>query len=313
MFRRKLYYELQKYLDNKEALVITGMRQVGKTTLLKQIYDEIESGNKLFLDLENVLNQEIFEEVNYDVVDTRLRQLCKSGRNDRLFVFIDEIQNIKKLPSIIKYLGDHFNYKFFLTGSVSFYLRHLFSESLAGRKFLFQLSPLSFSEFMDLKKVKFALPKLYEETDKYTYEKIQPYYSEYVEFGAFPGVVLADGYGVKESKLNEIFSSYFQKEVVQFADFRKNTAVRDLMLLLLNRSSAKIETAKLCSELGVSRITLNEYIAFLEGSFFIKLIRPYSRNLDTEIRETPKIYSIDSGLANIIGKASRGRVFENAG
>src|SRR3972149_9455981 len=127
MIKRKLYYELKKYLGNKEALVVTGMRQVGKTTLLKQLFDDIDSQNKLFLDLENVLNQQIFEEVNYDTIDKKLRKLAGAGIDDRLFIFLDEIQNIKNLPSIIKYLGDNNKYKFFLTGSVSFYLRNLFS------------------------------------------------------------------------------------------------------------------------------------------------------------------------------------------
>ena len=312
MIKRRLYYELQKYLNSKEALVITGMRQVGKTTLLKQIYDEIDSQNKLFLDLENTLTQQIFEEMNYDRIDIQLRKLVKSGKDDKCYLFLDEIQNVKNLPSVIKYLSDHFNYKFFLTGSVSFYLRNLFSESMTGRKFLFELFPLSFSEFLEFKRVKYTKPKLDETIDKTFFEMIQPLFQEYIEYGGFPGVVLADSYRSKEAKLNEIFSSYFQKEVILFSDFRKNTIVRDLMILLLRRTGQKVNFSKLGSELGVSRITLNDYLSFLEGSFFIKLVRPFSRNKDVEIREMPKIYTVDSGLANILGKASFGSVFENA-
>lgn len=312
MIKRKLFYELESYLDNKEALVITGMRQVGKTTILKQLFDEIDNQNKLFLDLENILNQAIFEEVNYDKINKKLRKLAGSGSNDRLFIFLDEIQNIKYLTSIIKYLGDNYHYKFFLTGSVSFYLRNLFSESLAGRKFLFELTPLSFVEFLEFKQVKYSKPKLNEDIDRTFFEMIQPLFQEYIEYGAFPAVVLADSFRTKEAKLNEIFSAYFQKEVVQFADFRKNKTVRDLMLLLLKRIGQKLDTSKLCSELGVSRVTLNDYLSFLEGSFFIKLVKPFSRNLDVEIRERPKMYAVDTGIANIIGKASFGSVFENA-
>src|SRR3989338_6756488 len=312
MIKRNLYYELQKYFDSKEALVVTGMRQTGKTTLLKQIYEETDSRNKLFLDLENVLNQQIFEEINYDRINIQLRKQIKSGREDKIYLFLDEIQNVKNLPSVIKYLSDHHNYKFFLTGSVSFYLKNLFSESMTGRKFLFELFPLSFSEFLEFKKARYSKPNITETIDRTTFELINPFYQEYIEYGAFPGVVLADSFREKEAKLNEIFSAYFQKEVVQFADFRKNRTVRDLMLLLLKRTGQKIDTGKLCSELGVSRVTLTEYLSFLEGSFFIKFIRPFSRNLDVEIRETPKIYAVDSVLANILGKAPFGSTFENA-
>src|SRR3990167_7389999 len=246
MIKRRLYYELQKYLNSKEALVITGMRQVGKTTLLKQIYDEIDSQNKLFLDLENTLTQQIFEEMNYDRIDIQLRKLVKSGKDDKCYLFLDEIQNVKNLPSVIKYLSDHFNYKFFLTGSVSFYLRNLFSESMTGRKFLFELFPLSFSEFLEFKRVKYTKPKLDETIDKTFFEMIQPLFQEYIEYGGFPGVGLANILGkasfgsvfenavfhelyIKKKGIEDIrFSlNYYQKKSGQEIDFvlNKETAI----------------------------------------------------------------------------------------
>src|SRR3990167_9851740 len=84
------------------------------------------------------------------------------------------------------------------------------------------------------------------------------------------------------------------------------------MLLLMSRVGSKIDVQKLSSELGVSRITLNEYLAFLEGTYFISLVSPYSTNKDTEIRGAKKVYLCDSGLANILGNTSFGNIFENA-
>ena len=139
MIKRKLYHELIKYIDTKEALIVNGMRQVGKTTILKQIYEEIKSPYKLYLDLENVLSRKYFENDNYEAIYHSLCNLTGAGSNDKIYLFLDEIQKVKSLPSIIKYLGDNHNFKFFLTGSVSFYLKNLFSESMAGRKFLLNL------------------------------------------------------------------------------------------------------------------------------------------------------------------------------
>lgn len=84
------------------------------------------------------------------------------------------------------------------------------------------------------------------------------------------------------------------------------------MLLLLSRTGQKLDLTKLSTELGITRITLSQYLSFLEGTYFIKMVRPFSRSLDVEIRETPKIYVCDSGLAHIIGRAPFGQVFETA-
>lgn len=312
MIRRDLFYRLKKYIDDKEALVVTGMRQVGKTTILKQLFEEVNSPFKLFLDLENVLYRKYFEGLNYDEVNITMRDLVSAKPGDRVYLFLDEIQHVKRLPSLLKYLGDHYNYKFFLTGSVSFYLKNLFSESMAGRKFLFELFPLSFAEFLRFKESRYSLPALEERVSKPIFETLQTYYKEYVAFGSFPAVTLAQSVDEKEKIINEIFSAYFEKEVVNFSDFRKNKTVRDLMLLLLSRTGQKLDLTKLSSELGITRITLSQYLSFLEGTYFIRLVRPFSRNLDAEIRKTPKIYVCDSGLANVLGRTAFGHVFETA-
>jgi len=143
IFRRKLFETIEKYLESKEAIVITGMHRVGKTTLLNFFYEKINSNNKVFFDLEDPLNQSIFRQESFDQIKGNLKRygfdFSKKG-----YIFLDEIQSIKNLPSIVKYFYDHYQIKFFLTGSASFYLKNLFSESLACRKYLFELYPLDF-------------------------------------------------------------------------------------------------------------------------------------------------------------------------
>lgn len=309
MIERKLLPAILKRLKTKEAIVVTGMRRVGKTTLLKQIYDRIESSNKLFLDLENPLNQKYFDEKDYEAIANNLRGLGVA-LNKNSFVFLDEIQFLKNIPSVIKYLSDHYPIKFFLTGSASFYLKNLFSESLAGRKYLFELYPLDFEEFL-MMKGKERVPSTAAISES-LHTHFETLYREYVEFGGFPGVIAKGSAEEKREALNDIFSSYFNKEILQLGDFRNNQIIRDLMLLLLGRIGSRIEIQKLSAELGVSRITIKEYLAFLEGTYFIDLIKPFSRNRDIEIRSTPKLYCIDSGLAYQIGKIDFGHAFENA-
>ena len=217
------------------------MRQVGKTTVLKQIYAEIKNPYKLYLDLENVLNRKYFENDNYEAIYLSLCNLVGASSDDKIYLFLDEIQKVKNLPSIIKYLGDNHNLKFFLTGSVSFYLKNLFSESMAGRKFLFELTPLSFMEFLKFKNLKYQIPQENKQIDKVFYQTIFPYYEEFVLYGGFPAVVLAKNQQEKEMRIGEIFASYYEKDVINFSDFRKNKVIRDLMLLLLARTGCRLD------------------------------------------------------------------------
>jgi len=284
---------------------------IGKTTLLNFIYDKINSKNKFYLDLENPLNQKYFEEDDFEKIKFSLETLGLDF-NKKPFVFLDEIQLIKNIPQVVKYLIDHYSVKFFLTGSASFYLKNLFSESLAGRKYVFELFPFSFKEFLALKQVNIKLPKKHFQFTEPIFETVSRYYLEHLQFGGFPQVILKKSYQEKKQSLNDIFSSYFQLEVKQLSDFRKINKVRDLMFLLMERIGSRLDIQKLSQELDISRATIYEYLSFLEGTYFIKLIRPFTKSRDVEIRKAAKVYLCDSGLANNVIGLSKGMLFEQS-
>ena len=100
--------------------------------------------------------------------------------------------------------------------------------------------------------------------------------------------------------------------VIQLADLRKNQAIQDLILLLASRVGSKLDYQELSRELGVSRSTLREYVAFLQGTYFIELVRPFSRKKDTGIRRAPRVYFCDCGLLRHIAQLEEGKIFENA-
>ncbi len=311
IIQRDIYPKIEKFINSPETLVVTGMRRVGKTTLLRQLMDDIKSDNKLFFDLENPVNRKIFEESDYEKIADNLNVLGLRGK-EKGYIFIDEIQFVKNLPSVIKYLYDHYKIKFILSGSSSFYIKNLFSESLSGRKYIFELYPLSFKEFLRLKGVNLNLPKRGLGVTVGLFEKISRFYDEYINYGGFPGVVAKDSVEEKKMMLEDIFSAYFQLEVTQLGDFKKTGAIRDLMLLLMERTGSKLDILKLSKEIGVARDTIYNYISFLEDTFFIKTIRPFSKNRDTEIRRVPKFYLCDTGLVKHFSSASAGALFENA-
>lgn len=314
-YQRKLFPALQAQITTSEIIVLTGMRRVGKTTLYRALFESISSNNKIFLDIENPLYQKLFEEIDYHNIWHNLTELGLT-EGPQAYVFLDEIQAMPDIVKPIKYLHDHYKVKFFLTGSSSFYLKNLFPESLAGRKIIFELFPLDFAEFLIFKSQPsdfydsfFAQAK---NKNRISHEKRVKYYKEYLQYGGFPGVVVQKDPSQKKLILNDIFKSYFEKDIRGLANFRDLGKVRDLILLLTARVGSRLDITKLSSELGISRETVYSYLTFLEATYFISTISPYSPNKDREISGTNKLYLCDTGLLNQLGQISSGSILENA-
>ena len=314
-FQRKIYFDLLKRVEEPEIVVLTGMRQVGKTTVLRMVYSQIKNSNKVFLDMENPLDRKIFEEEDYNNVWANLTGYG-IRKDQKAYVFLDEIQAMPKIAGAMKYLYDHYQTKFFVSGSSSFYLKNLFSESLSGRKIIFELYPLDFSEFLQFKgrNIVFESNLLNKDHTKnaIVYEGLKKFYDEYVEFGGFPGVVTAPTNEYKKERLRDIFKSYFEKDVQIMADFREINVFRDLLLLLLSRVGSKLDVSKLSREVGVTRETIYSYLSFLQGTYFMDLITIFSNSIDRRVSGAKKVYCIDTGLINCFAKVSEGSLFENS-
>lgn len=314
-YPRKILNHLHRQKNKREIIVLTGMRRTGKTTVLKMLFEEIESRNKVFFDLENPLEQKIFEETDYNNIWANLKPYNISSK-EKTYIFLDEIQSMPNIVKVVKYLFDHYNVKFFLTGSSSFYLKNLFPESLAGRKLVFEIYPLDFEEFLTFKNTKKEFYNSLSESDKeknmIVYEKVKKLYEEYLIYGGFPQVALEENFTQKEFILSDIFKSYFEKDVRILSDFRDINAFRDLLILLTQRVGTKLDISKLASEVGVSRETVYSYISFLQGTYFVTLISPFTTNVDREISKSKKLYLCDTGIIHHIAKVDEGRLFENS-
>lgn len=314
-YSRQLYTQLEVELQTREVTIITGMRRVGKTTALLHLFDLIKSENKTMLDLENPLHRKIFEEEDYDAVWNNLAQFGIT-KDKKAYLFLDEVQNLPQISRVAKYLYDHYDVKFFFTGSSSFYLRNLFPESLAGRKIIFEMFPLNFAEFLVFKEQK------RESTDSFvlkaksknsvSYQKYIQYYREFMEFGGFPGVALEESQQRKRVLLSEIFTSYFEKDAKNLADFKEMSKLRDLILLLVPRIGSKLDIAKLSSELSLSRETVYSYLAFLEQTYFISLLPKFSSSIDRQAAGSKKLFFCDCGLVNMLGRISEGQLLEQS-
>ena len=314
-FERKVLREIRKWVDKKTIVVITGMRQVGKTTLCRMLFSEIASENKAFIDLENPLNRKSFQENDYDNIWANL-EAYGIKKDRRSYIFLDEIQAMPGIVKPIKYLFDNYDVQFFLMGSSSFYLKNIFPESLAGRKVVFELFPLDFEEFLWFKQVKRDFGRDFAAKERMKnnimFEKTIKLYEEYISFGGFPKVVLAGTAEEKQKLIEDIYTSYFEKDVKSLADFRDISKLQETILLLFQRCGSKLNVSRISSELGISRETVYSYLSFLEATYFISLVPPYSRSVDREVSAAKKVYVCDTGILNRIARVSSGSILENA-
>jgi predicted AAA+ superfamily ATPase len=310
--QRKIFSSLEDHIEKKQVTVITGMRRTGKTTLVKELLSRIKSENKLFIDLERMDNRVLFTEKNYDNIINSLGQRGLNF-NQKVFLALDEIQLVPEIVSVIKYLYDKYTIKFILTGSSSFYLKNLFSESLSGRKKIFELYTLNFSELLTFNDVSFKENVFYKKNfNPAEYERLKFYYEQYIIFGGFPEVVLSKKTEDKKDLLNDIISSYINVDIKTISVLRNSQNIFNLVKMLAGRTGTRLDYTKLSSLTGISRPTLYNYLYLLEQSFLITLVPVIAKNPDKEIVKAKKIFFNDNGILNVLSDISSGAKFENS-
>lgn len=311
-FERKIHSALSEHLSKKQITVITGIRRSGKTTLLEHLLSEVRTTNQLYLDLQRVDNRELFLEKNYDNI---IRALTGRGLDfsRKVYLAIDEMQLVPETVSVFKYLYDHYDCKFLVTGSSSFYLKNLFTESLAGRKKIFELYPLDFGEFLIFKGVRAHTDTHWLQSHFVhdEYERLKSYYEEYIQFGGFPEVALSNDTAHKKDLLVDIMSSYINIDIRTLADVRNDRDVYRLAKLLAGRVGSRLDYMKLSRLSGISRPTVHNYIDLFEKSYLIHRVSVLAKRADREIVKAQKLYFCDTGLANVLATLDGGAQFEN--
>lgn len=315
MIVRQIYTELEKHLSKKQVTVVLGMRRVGKSTAVKYLLNKIKHDNKIYIDCEKIEYQTLFNTPSYDTIINEL-ELLGINFNSSAVIALDEIQLIKSLPSFIKYVYDTYGTKFIVTGSSSYYLKNQFTESLAGRKSIYEMHPLSFNEFLLFKGGKTEIINKYKQISFNTlwYNKNKELYKEYLKYGGFPEVVLHKNIKDKKELLSDIINSYIDMDVKLLSDYSINKDLFNLVKLLAARVGSKVDFTKLSNVAGIDRRKISDYIYLFENTYLINLVRPFTKNIDKEVIQQPKLYFSDNGLLTILGgeSISSGQLFENA-
>ncbi len=296
--RTRYSQKLIKSLDIKDIIFLIGLRRVGKTTLMKQLIQHllktVEPNHILYISCEHPA----FDDKNLiDIID-EYRGYFQIRRDEKIFVFLDEIQLRTGFERDLKILYDHEEIKIYCSGSSATLIRDK-KAYLTGRHRFIEIEPLDFNEFLVFKDIKIA------ESEKYLYKEI---FIEYMKTGGLPEYVLNRD---PEYLLN-LIDSVLYKDIVSVYGLKNPKIIRNLFILLCERVGKPLSYNKLSKVLGISIDTVMQYVSYFEESFLVYIVNKYAKSLNERIRAPKKIYMADVGLRNIIvGFRDIGAIFEN--
>ena len=309
---RHIYNSIELHIDKKEYTIITGARQVGKTTLLREFYKELKRKDKVvhFLSFENV---EVLKAVNehpenlFKFINRPVNPLETEDKvTDRIFLLIDEVQYVNDPSGFLKYLFDTYldNLKIIATGSSAFYIDSKFRDSLAGRKKIFQLFSLNFLEYLEFLERKDLSDEIHEIKNRKEYislklREIYEYFDLFLVYGGYPAVVLEDNVIFKKERLIELRDAYVKRDILE-SGVRNELDFYQLMTLLAGQIGNLVNKNELSNTLGIHNVTLIHYLQILEKCFYIQLIHPFHKNIRKELTRMPKIFFYDTGLRNAL-------------
>lgn len=300
LFDRKLMKGIKPFLHTADIIVIHGARQTGKTSLLKIIQNELSEKNCFYFDLEDSRFKNLFEE-GIDSVINYLKQKGLYKQQDRIYLFVDEIQYLSNPSSFLKLAHDHHaEIKMIVSGSSSFEIKSKFKDTLVGRTVNFELFPLDFEEFLWFKEQSFNLKNTI--NDKVLIGELQTLYKEYVLFGGYPKIVLTEEVEIKEKYLQQIIDTYIKGDIRDIANIRHIEKFNKLLHILANQTGQLLNVVELSNTAKIARQTVEDYLFILQQTYIIKLIYPFSGNIRSELFKTPKIFFYDTGLMNLLSK-----------
>ncbi|MBI2597674.1 MAG: ATP-binding protein [Candidatus Diapherotrites archaeon] len=296
LFKRKVVDEILKFLDSKQTLVIYGARQAGKTSLLKYLMKHHLKENAFYFDLEYQNLLDLCNEGDKAVYDYLLQK--GADEKKKVFLIIDEIQYLENPSKFIKIFHDHYpNIKLLVSGSSTFEIKKKFKESLVGRTITFELYPLNFEEFLTFKGKSYNLIK---ENSKAINDELVFLAHEFIKFGGYPAIVLEKEEEKKKAYLFQIISTYIKKDIRDIGKIRNISTFNKLVEIVASQSGQLLNVAEIASTLGISRVTVLEYLDLLENTFVIRRIAPFHKNLRSELSKNPKIFMMDTGFMHLL-------------
>ncbi|MHB1347925.1 MAG: ATP-binding protein [Candidatus Humimicrobiaceae bacterium] len=274
IIKREIQNNIESNLFKQKAVIIYGARQVGKTTLVRNIQDKFIS-DSLYLNCDE-------PDIKAALTDKTSTEL-KSFIGNKKLVIIDEAQRIKNIGITLKLIIDNFpDIQVLATGSSAFGLSDKINEPLTGRKLEYNLYPFSISEIGSL----------------YSKLEIDRLLEKRIIFGMYPEILLNET--DSERNLKEITRSYLYKDVLWYKNIKNPEILEKLLQALSLQIGNEVSYNELSSLVGIDKKTIQSYISILEKAFIIFRLNPFSRNIRNELKKLRKIYFFDTGIRNAL-------------
>ncbi len=293
MIKRENYLRKIRPLYNDEIIkVLVGMRRVGKSTLLKQIIHEIiESG--VSDDRIIYINFESIENTKYKNHDELNKYIKESVTSDELYyLLIDEVQNIESFEYIINSLNVDYNLSIFLTGSNSNLLSGELATLLAGRYHEYNINPLSYSEWLELRETNDNEGNL----------------EEYISFGGMPTIARIDDKETKLSILRSIYDQTIHKDISTRYNIRDIDLLNRIIDYLVQNTSTLLSIENILNYINsnnsnnskITKDTISKYVGFIEKAFLIRMCKKFNLKGKETLVNRKKIYVGDVGFKKAI-------------
>ncbi|KKP39878.1 MAG: hypothetical protein UR28_C0004G0010 [Candidatus Peregrinibacteria bacterium GW2011_GWF2_33_10] len=308
---REINEKITPWLKTEKIIIIKGSRQTGKTTLLNSIKENLEKKGELtfYISAEQRYAKNILLSPDHLIDSIKEKYDLEK---EFVFIFIDEFQYIKKAGLFLKELFDRYkkNIQLIVSGSSSLEISKN-TEFLTGRKIEFTLQPFNFTEFLLSKNVNFNTQKFNLNELRKNFKKIKIFYDlhkeflenalqEYIIYGGYPESAIEKDKEKKKIILNDIITTYIEKDIATFQDIENLSAYEKLIRLCSSQTSNLLNKNKLSNDLEISAPTVKKYLKILEGTYILKLLNPYSTNVRKQLTKMPKIYLEDLGVRSTI-------------
>ena len=273
MIHRSVADKIEARVGTGKAIILLGARQIGKSTMLRSMFQNRDDVAWISGDEPDVV--ELFD----GATSTRLKQYFGSNK----ILIIDEAQYIPNVGRKLKLFTDFVpDIQIIATGSSAFELMNSVNEPLTGRKWEYQMFPLSFKEMVDHH-------GLLEEQRSMMHRLIYGYYPEVVT-----------SVGQEREVLKQLTDSYLYKDLLMLDQIKKSDKIVKLLQALAYQVGSQVSYNELSRLLGIDNKTVEKYIDALEKAFVIYRLSSYNRNLRNELKNTRKIYFYDNGVRNAL-------------
>ena len=304
-FKEKTYFreiylnEIFKNLKNKEIIFLTGLRRIGKTTILRQviqklIMDKINPKEIFFLSLDSFT---LLEHSIHELIE-KYREIHKKSVSDFFYLFLDEITSREEFEQELKSLYDNENIKIICSSSIATMMRDK-KALLTGRTKTIEVIPLTFQEFLEFKEAKIS------KADK---SKLEGYFKDYLRLGGIPYYVLTED----RAYLNELIESIIYKDIISYHKISGEKTIKELFILLCQRVGKPTSYNKLAKILKISVDSVKRYIGYFEKAYLFYIVDRYSKSYNEKVTSPKKVYIGDVGIKNLITDfKDLGASFEN--